>query len=119
MTSTTSTRDTLLAALRDSPYPLSTAELATLAPWHREQVVHHRRWYHQPSDNARLVICAGVFDVVDFRPDTKDIYRHLRALESAGLVVKVRVLGMRWVYWTAVVSATAVTVGQLEAMWSA
>jgi hypothetical protein len=29
------------------------------------------------------------------------------------------VLGMRWVYWTAVVSATAVTVGQLEAMWSA
>src|SRR5690242_19151970 len=117
MTSTTSTRDALLAAIRDSPKLLSTTELATLAPWHREQVVHHHRWYHEPSDNARLVICAGAFDVVDFCPDTKDIYVQLKAMAKAGLVRRVTVAGMRTAYWAAA-AGPEVSVGQLEAMWA-
>jgi len=115
---TIATRDALLTALRDAPHPLSTAELAAALPWHREQVVHHGTWYHREAEHLKLVLCAGEFDVVDFRPYAAHVYPHLAALAATGQVGQVRVAGMRTAYWTAA-QQPGVTVGQLDAMWSA
>ena len=108
-------REDLLAELRRSPVPLSTAELAQRMPWKSERT-------HAPCaqlcDQKRLgpgikiLECHADWHLVAYRRTTHGytgVYRHLRSLEGHGLIRRTIRDGRKRVCWT-VVEPTALRV---------
>lgn len=99
-------RETLLAELRRSPAPLSTAELAQRMPWKVErthvpcaQLCHLKRL----GPGIRIVECHTDWHLVEYRRTTHGytgVYRHLRSLEGHGLIRRTIRDGRKRVFWT-------------------
>jgi hypothetical protein len=99
-------RESLLAELRRSPVPLSTAELAQRMPWKVErshvpcaQLCHLKRL----GPGIRIVECHTDWHVVAYRRTTHGytgVYRHLRSLEGHGLIRRTIRDGRKRVCWT-------------------
>lgn len=112
---TVATRDNLLAALRNAARALSTTELAAELAWTRLETPHEDGW-HRDTTRRRLIRCEGATDLVELAQHAPSVYPHLRALHRAGLVGFAR--AGQQAFWTAL-TAAAVTVADLEAMWRA
>lgn len=101
-------REGLLAELRRSPVPLSTAELAQRMPWKPERT-------HVPcaqlcdlkrlGPGVKIVECHTDWHIVAYRRTTHGytgVYRHLRSMEGHGLVRRTIRDGRKRVCWTVV-----------------
>lgn len=101
-------RESLLAELRRSPVPLSTAELAQRMPWKLErshvpcaQLCDLKRL----GPGVRIVECHTDWHLVEYRRTTHGytgIYRHLRSMEGHGLIRRTIRDGRKRVCWTCV-----------------
>jgi hypothetical protein len=98
-------RDRLLAELRTSPQPISTADLAARMPWKVERcedncaLLCHRR---KPNPDVEVLECHRSWHVVQYRRTAHGytgIYRHLRSLERQGLIRRSAREGRKRVLW--------------------
>jgi hypothetical protein len=98
-------RDRLLAELRASPQPISTADLAARMPWKVERcgdncaLLCHRR---KPNPDVEVLECHRSWHVVQYRRTAHGytgIYRHLRSLERQGLIRRSAREGRKRVLW--------------------
>lgn len=98
-------RESLLAELRESAAPVSTAALAAAMPWKVErshdvceQLCHRAGG----SPGVQVLECHRSWHLVQYRRATHGytgIYRHLRSLESQGLVRRTIRDGRKQVCW--------------------
>lgn len=114
-------RERLLSELRQSRFPISTAELAARMPWKVERsedtcaVLCSRS---RPTLGMEVVECHKDWHVVQYLRTAHGytgIYRHLRSLEQRGIVRRALRDGRKrvcWVYTGATVTATVNTDGQ-------
>jgi hypothetical protein len=119
-------RDRLLAELRESPHPVSTAELAARMPWKVERseegcaLVCHRA---KPNSGVEVVECHRSWHVVQYRRTAHGytgIYRHLRSMERQGLIRRALRQGRKRVCWTYIGSDQLIAArpGQAAGDWA-
>lgn len=115
-------RQSLLAELRGSTAPISTADLAAAMPWKVERSHDSCEQLCHRADmgpGVEVLECHRNWHLVQYRRATHGytgVYRHLRSLESQGLVRRAIRDGRKRVCWTYVGQdpATASTTGQCD-----
>jgi hypothetical protein len=97
-------RENLLAELRDSTSPRSTADLAAAMPWKVERSYDPcEQLCHRAGPGVEVLECHRSWHLVQYRRAAHGytgIYRHLRSLESQGLVRRTLREGRKRVCWT-------------------
>lgn len=109
----------LQGALNVAPLPVSTDELAAACPPKREVVEHGcPAPYLHSVEHYAVIDCVHGWHLVDRVRRGCDIYPHLRSLERAGTIQRIRVPGARSVYWSGATATTTGDVQELERLWA-
>lgn len=123
-TDTQPIRDRLLAVLRGSETPLSTAEVCVAAgPYYvrRAGCIPHQHEHTEPADNYySLAECDGDSHLLRMPLAIGSRgYTNLRALEGQGLIRSIRTAERRSLLWVAVAGTVDAELLELESLWAA